>query len=248
MSEEVKKTEDAERPARAPRSGGAGNRTSGAPASRGGARSGGSAGQGAGNQSRGRGGSSEGGARGRGGKGGPRRFPDKVKPEYDQKILNIRRVTRVMAGGRRFSFSVTLIIGNRKGQVGVGIGKATDTSLAIQKAYNDAKRGLINLKTGEGFTLLHQVEAKSNSARVTLMPNKGRGLVAGSAIRSILEFAGMHDVTARVLSRSKNQLNIARATIKALEPFRTPISPKKKMELPEQIEIDSADVVVIAEE
>jgi small subunit ribosomal protein S5 len=87
-------------------------------------------------------------------------------------MLEIRRVTRVVAGGRRFSFSVTLVAGDRKGRVGVGIGKATDTTLAINKAFNDAKRNMIKVKTTESGSIPHEVTAKYNSGRVMLMPNK----------------------------------------------------------------------------
>ena len=147
---------------------------------------------------------------------------ERVKPEYEQKILTIRRVTRVMAGGRRFSFSVTIAIGNKNGIVGVGIGKANDTSLAIQKAYNNAQRNLVKLNLTDSRSIPHEVNAKYSTARVVLMPNTGRGLVAGSAMRNVLELAGVTDTTAKILSRSKNQLNIARATVEALAPFAKP--------------------------
>jgi small subunit ribosomal protein S5 len=102
-------------------------------------------------------------------------------------MLEIRRVTRVVAGGRRFSFSVTLVAGDKKGRVGVGIGKATDTTLAINKAFNDAKRNMIKIKTTETGSIPHEVTAKFNSGRVFLMPNKSRGVVVGSAMRTVIE-------------------------------------------------------------
>jgi len=158
-----------------------------------------------------------------GGRGGrPTRRPERVKPEFEQKILTIRRVTRVMKGGRRFSFSVTIAIGNRQGVVGVGVGKAGDTSLAIQKAYNNAKRNLVRLRLSENKSIGHDVQAKYSSAIVKLMPNTARGLVAGSGVRAVLELAGVTDITAKILTRSKNQLNVARATIDALAPFSEP--------------------------
>lgn len=158
---------------------------------------------------------------GRTGGGRPDRG-ERPKPEFDQKMLEIRRVTRVVAGGRRFSFSVTLVAGDRKGRVGVGIGKATDTTLAINKAFNDAKRNMIKVKTTESGSIPHDVTAKYNSGEVFLMPNKSRGVVVGSAMRNVIEFAGITDITGRVLSGSKNKLNIARATIKALTHFAMP--------------------------
>ncbi len=144
---------------------------------------------------------------------------EKVKPEFDQKMISARRVTRVVKGGRRFSFSITLIIGNKKGSVGVGVGKGQDTALAIDKAYNDARKNMVTLKLTNEHSIEHSVSAKSNSARIELRPNYGRGLVAGSSLRTVMEFAGIQDLTGKVISPSKNSLNIARATIKALEPF-----------------------------
>lgn len=168
--------------------------------------------------------------RGHGGQGGERKFfkknkrrskrPERAKSEFDQKILDIRRVTRVSSGGRRFTFSVSMVIGNKKGKVGVGIGKAGDTSLAIDKAVKDAKKNLIEVKRTKGNSISHSVDAKFNSARVTIMPAKGRGMIAGSALRDVLELAGVIDINAKILSGSKNKLNIARATIKALRTLK----------------------------
>lgn len=146
-----------------------------------------------------------------------RRTFERVKPEFEQKIIDIRRVTRVVAGGRRFSFSVAIIAGDQKGRVGVGIGKASDTALAIEKALRDAKKNMIKLNLTKDMSIPHDIEAKLGSARIMIMPAKGRGLVAGSSVRIIMDLAGMKNVGAKVLSRSKNKLNIARATIKALK-------------------------------
>ncbi len=161
------------------------------------------------------------GSRGPGGPGGSRpggRRPtfERAKPEYDQKILNIRRVTRVVSGGRRMSFSVSLAIGDRKGMVGLGTGKAIDTSLAIQKAQKDAKKNMIKLRLTKTNSLPHDVSAKFSSAQLMLMPNRGRGLISGSATRDMLLLAGVKDVTSKISTGSKNKLNIARATMKAL--------------------------------
>jgi len=147
----------------------------------------------------------------------PRRKMERVKPEFDQKILDIRRVTRVVSGGRRFSFSVTLVAGDRKGRVGVGIGKASDTSLAIEKAFRNAKKNMIKVNLNKEMSIPHDVEAKLGSAKLVIMPAPGRGIVAGSAVRNILDLVGAKNIGAKILSRSKNKLNIARATIKALK-------------------------------
>lgn len=168
-----------------------------------------------------------GGARPGPGGRGPRRDgrgarPERPKSEYEQKMLSIRRVTRVVSGGRRFSFSVVLAIGNGKGTVGLGLGKAGDTTLAIAKAFNDAKKQIIKLRLNDKGTIAHDMSAKYKSARVMIMPNTGRGIVAGSAMRVMLELAGITDITAKVISGSKNKLNIAQATLKALSQFALP--------------------------
>jgi len=157
----------------------------------------------------------------RGGKrGGRKGFGERVKPEFDQKVVDIRRVTRVVSGGRRFSFSVVMVLGNKKGKVGVGIGKASDTALAIEKSIRNAKKNMIELKLTENNSIPYEVEAKYNASVIVVRPAQGRGVVAGSSARTILELAGVSEVGAKVLSRSKNKLNNARATIKALSEFK----------------------------
>ncbi|MEX0933228.1 MAG: 30S ribosomal protein S5 [Candidatus Paceibacterota bacterium] len=156
----------------------------------------------------------------RGGKHSGKRG-ERPKPEFDQKIISIRRVTRVVAGGRRFSFSVALVTGDRNGSVGVGIGKASDTALAIEKAFRDAKQSMRTFKRTEEGSIPHDVEAKYTSSVVMLRPSKGKGLVAGSSVRTVLELGGIKDVSGKLLSRSKNKLNNARATMKALEKVGT---------------------------
>lgn len=152
-----------------------------------------------------------------GGRRPQRDTKERVKPEFDTKIIAIRRVTRVASGGRRFTFSVAVVSGDRKGKVGVGLGKAGDTSLAIDKATRHAKKNMIKVRLSPAMVIPHMVEAKFSSARVMIMPAKGRGVVAGSAVRNVIELAGIKDVCAKLLSGSKNKLNIARATIVALE-------------------------------
>jgi len=147
----------------------------------------------------------------------PRRRTERPKQEFEQKIISIRRVTRVMAGGRRFSFSVAMLIGDKNGRVGFGIGKSNDTSLAINKALQDAKKNMITISQTKGMSIPHEVKAKFNTSRVWISPNKEKGLVAGAAIRDIFNLAGMTDITAKIFSRSKNPINNVRATMKALE-------------------------------
>lgn len=150
--------------------------------------------------------------------GGSRRGPGegRMRPEYDQKLLQIRRVARVAAGGRRFNFSVAVVIGDRRGSVGVGTGKAGDTSLAIDKAIRSAKKFMVRLPLTKDGSINHEVLMKYESARILLRPAPGRGLVAGSALRNVLELAGVRGITGKILSPSKNKLSIARAAVQAL--------------------------------
>ena len=145
--------------------------------------------------------------------------PERIKPEFDQKILNIRRVTRVTKGGKRLNFSVHMVVGDKKGAVGVGTGKANDTSLAIDKAYRNAKKNIMHLNLTKTMSIPHMVGAKFCSGKVMIIPAKGRGVSAGSALKSVIELAGIKDVTAKIISPSKNKLNIARAAIIALSTF-----------------------------
>lgn len=151
----------------------------------------------------------------RGRRGGRRE--ERSRPEFDQKIISIRRVTRVMAGGRRFSFSVSVVIGDKKGRVGVGVAKAGDTQLAIEKAVRQARKHMITVPLDSEGRLPHDVHAKFASSEVMIIPAAGRGLVAGSSVRTVLELAGVKDVTAKLFSRSKNKLNNAQAAITALK-------------------------------
>ncbi len=145
---------------------------------------------------------------------------ERVRPEFDQKIVSIRRVTRVMAGGRRFSFSVSMVIGDKKGKVGVGVGKAGDTQLAIEKAVRAAKKNMIVVPMTKEGRIPHDVHTKYASSEVMIMPAPGRGVVAGSSVRTVLELAGVKDVTAKIFSRSKNKLNNARAAVEALKQLK----------------------------
>ncbi len=156
----------------------------------------------------------------------PRARTERPKQEYDQRIIGIRRVTRVVAGGRRFSFSVTVVAGNHKGAVGVGTGKAGDTALAVEKAYRSAVKHKIQVPVTESNSIAHDVEAKYSSGYVLLYPAPGRGVVAGGAVRDVLQLAGINDVGGKILSPSKNKLNNAQAAIKALAKLQ-PARPRK---------------------
>jgi len=140
------------------------------------------------------------------------------KPEFDQKVIDIARVTRVVKGGKRFSFRTTVVIGDKKGRVGVGVAKGPDMKISTEKAVAQAKKGLVKVNF-RGNTIPYPVETKVGSARVLIKPAvKGRGIVAGGAVRAVMSLAGISDISAKMLG-SKNKLSNARATIKALETF-----------------------------
>lgn len=141
---------------------------------------------------------------------------ERPKPEFDQKMVSVRRVTRVVAGGRRMSFAVALAIGDKKGSLGLGTGKGGDTALAINKALRQAKKSMFKIKTTKEMSIPHETSAKFSSSVVSMRPNFNKGLVAGSTVRDMLILAGIKNITAKLHSGSKNKLNNARAAYKAL--------------------------------
>lgn len=181
-------------------------------------------------------GGAKGGKQGSGSPAG-KRGGERYRPEFDQKIIDIRRVARVVSGGRRFSFSVVVVAGDRKGKVGVGIGKASDTALAIEKAVTKAKKNMVVIRRTEEGSIPHETGAKYSSASVIIMPAPGRGLVAGSSVRSVLDLAGITNVTTKLLSGTKNKLNNAQAAIKALMLLK---APRVKAKLVGEEEISAA--------
>lgn len=152
--------------------------------------------------------------------GGKRHYGDRAeKREFDQQIIDIARVTRVMAGGKRMRFRACVAIGDRKGRVGIGIAKGADVSASITKAVNKAKKSLVTVRTVND-TIPHAVREKFGAARVLLRPApKGSGVIAGGAIRSMLELAGVRNVVSKMLG-SKNKINNVQATLKALNALR----------------------------
>ena len=140
------------------------------------------------------------------------------KSEFDQKLIDLSRVARVVAGGRRFSFRAAIVLGDKRGRVGFGLGKGSDTALAIEKATRDAKKNMINVPLNKDKSVPHWVSAKYSSGRVIIKPAKsGKGLVAGGAARVVLSFAGVENASLKTLSPTKNKINIAKATIEALK-------------------------------
>ncbi|MBI2122171.1 MAG: 30S ribosomal protein S5 [Candidatus Sungbacteria bacterium] len=143
---------------------------------------------------------------------------ERERSEFDQRVLDIRRTARVVAGGRRFSFRAAVIVGNRKGRIGFGMGKGIDVSAAVEKAVHRAKKELINIPLTKSFSIPHGVSGKAAAARVILKPAvEGRGLVAGGPVRAIADLAGIKNLTAKILGRTPNKLNNAKAVIEALK-------------------------------
>ncbi|HOK20618.1 MAG TPA: 30S ribosomal protein S5 [Candidatus Paceibacterota bacterium] len=143
---------------------------------------------------------------------------DELKEQgFEEKLLDLRRVTRVVAGGKRFSFRATLVIGDRAGRVGVGVAKGRDVSEAIAKAKAKAKKRVIEVPVVND-TIPHEVRSKYCAAEVVLKPaQRGHGIVAGGAVRTVCELAGIKDLSAKILSRTPNKLSNAMATLNALK-------------------------------
>lgn len=147
--------------------------------------------------------------------------------DYEQKILDIRRVARITAGGRRFSFRAVVAIGNRSGQVGVGVKKGKDVQYAVDKCVRNAKKDLVKVSVTPSGTIPHEAYGKSGSSVVFLKPGmKGGGIIAGGAVRTICDLAGYKDIVGKILSRSGNKLNVARATIEAFKKIKSKPSPQ----------------------
>lgn len=150
---------------------------------------------------------------------GPR-FQKRVS-EFMDRVLEIRRVTRVVAGGKRFSFRATVVVGDGKGRVGIGIAKGLDVANAVQKARMQAEKNVIKILLKENRTIAHDVEAKYSAARVRLKPARlGNGLIAGGSARTVLELAGIKDISAKILGRTTNKLTNAMATVEALKKIK----------------------------
>lgn len=158
-------------------------------------------------------------------RGGRSNYAGIKRPESDwrEKVLDLRRVARVVAGGKRFRFRATVILGNGKGQVGVGIAKGVDVAEAVNKAKAKAKKNVVTLNLKNNRTVWHESVAKYSAAKVLIKPaSTGHGVKAGSAVRVVLDLAGIKDVTAKCLGRTPNKLTNALAALEALKNIKAP--------------------------
>ncbi len=169
------------------------------------------------------------------GRGKPRQ--KREKPEFDQQIIDLARVTRVTKGGKQMSFRATVVIGDRKGRVGHGTEKGKDVQIAVEKAVNQAKKNLIRVPIVKE-TIPHRIEKKYKAGRVMIKPApKGSGIIAGSALRVVLELAGVPNASGKVMGKTNNKVTNVKAAVEALKTFKSvkktdknkPVPTKKKV-------------------
>ncbi len=152
----------------------------------------------------------------------PRKTFDKPKSDLEDKVIAINRVTKVVKGGRQFRFAATVVVGNRKGKVGIGLGKAKEMPDAVKKATQAASKNLINVELIDNRTISHEIIVKEGAVRVMLKPAaEGTGVKAGGPVRDVLELAGVKDVLSKSLG-SSTKVNMARATLNALKLQKSP--------------------------
>jgi small subunit ribosomal protein S5 len=145
---------------------------------------------------------------------------EKPKDEFESKLLDLARISHTRAGGRKMRFRAVVIVGDKKGKVGLGVAKGQDVALAINKATRLARKYLTEVKI-VGETIPHEVSAKVGAARIILRPQrKGRGLVAGGTVRVVCTLAGIKNISSKILGRTGNKINNARATIEALKKLK----------------------------
>lgn len=145
---------------------------------------------------------------------------ERERSEFDQKVVEVKRVTRVMAGGKRMRFRALVVIGDRKGKVGLGLKKGMDVSISVEKAVNSAKKHLITLPLVNG-TIPHQLKVKYKSSKLALMPARpGTGVIAGGAVRQVFELAGVKNVVSKMFG-SNNKVNNVKAVFEAFKKMKS---------------------------
>jgi small subunit ribosomal protein S5 len=178
----------------------------------------------------------------------PRRKMQREKPEFDQQIVDLARVTRVTEGGKQLNFRVCIVIGDRKGRVGFGVAKGKDVQIAVGKAVNKAKKQMIRVPFVKD-TIAHRVEAKYKAAKVMIKPApRGSGIIAGGPVRIILELAGVPNASAKMVGKTNNKVTNVKATFDALTSFlpravkraKMPAAPKKEKVEEEQKTVGAA--------
>ena len=154
------------------------------------------------------------------------------KNEYIERVVTINRVSKVVKGGRRFSFTALVVVGDGEGTVGVGYGKAKEVPQAISKGVEEAKKNFFRVPRIEGRTIPHRVQGEAAAGVVMLRPaTAGTGVIAGGPVRAVLEAAGIHDVLSKSLG-SSNQINIVHATVAALKQLEEPLAVAARRGLP----------------
>ncbi len=144
----------------------------------------------------------------------------KPRDDFESKLLDLARVAHTRAGGRKIGFRAVVICGNKKGKIGIGTAKGKDVALAVEKATRIAKKNLIEVPIVED-TIPYEVDAKFGAAKILLRPQrKGRGLVTGGTVRVICSLVGIKNISSKILGKTGNKLNNARATIKALKKLK----------------------------
>lgn len=156
-----------------------------------------------------------------GGNKGGRRFNSRPQPEYDEKVIRISKVTKVVKGGKRMKFTALTVIGDKKGKYGYGLGKSGEVPEAIKKSLNAANRNMFKVQLAKGDTIAHTVMGHFGATQVFLKPApEGTGLVAGGAVRAILELAGVRNVYSKIYG-SRTQTNVVKATVDALKQLKS---------------------------